>query len=381
MNPITRSFHPWRTCATALTVLVALVQWPSDAYGLTYNYVGLSTLGGNVAWSSAINDSGSVVGSSFRTADRPFHAVRWNSGPPVDLGTLGGSYSSAYSINGSGQIVGSSYTAGDASNHATLWNGISKIDLGGIGGYAFGNVAYSINNAGQVVGMSNFTEFGKLYSHATKWESGVAMDLDTLGGTNSKAVAINSSSMIVGSAHLVHDSATHATRWLNGAPYDLGTLGGRDSVALGLNDIGQIVGNSDTGSGGFRAVLWSGNSIVDLGTLGGTNSTAEDINNFGWIVGASNLIGNTASHATIWQGTVAKDLNMLLDISVAQAGWVLVDAFSINDSGSITGTAVNSLTGLQQAYVLTVSSIPEPTVFALMFVGLALIVTRRKLSV
>ena len=380
MKPSTPRLSILRASASLLFVLTAILPKHSNAIELTYTYSGLSTLGGSVAWSSTINNAGSIVGSSYRTADRPFHAVRWSGGPPTDLGTLGGSYSSAYSINDSNQVVGSSYTTGDTSNHATLWNGTSKTDLGGIGTPAFGSVAYSVNNAGQIVGVSSFSELGTVYSHATLWQAGTVIDLDTLGGPNSTATAINANGTIVGSASLVLNTAVHATKWVNASPQDLGTLGGRDSLARGLNDAGQVVGQSDAVGGGFRAVLWSGNSLIDLGTLGGTSSTAADINNLGWIVGASNLAGNAASHATLWRGTVAIDMNQLVDSSVGQAGWVMVDAFSINDSGSITGTAVNSLTGIQQAYILTVSSIPEPPIYALIFGGLALVLWLGKRS-
>ncbi len=38
-----------------------------------------------------------------------------------------------------------------------------------------------------------------------------------------------------------------------------------------------------------------------LGTLGGTHSDAYAINNTGVIAGSASIIGNTATHATVWQ--------------------------------------------------------------------------------
>src|SRR5687768_14416721 len=70
---------------------------------------------------------------------------------------------------------------------------------------------------------------------------------------------------------------------------DLGTLGGSDSIAYGINDAGQVVGQSLTAGGDLRAFITGpdGVGMRDLGTLGGNGSIARSINDAGQVVGYS----------------------------------------------------------------------------------------------
>jgi probable HAF family extracellular repeat protein len=45
-------------------------------------------------------------------------------------------------------------------------------------------------------------------------------------------------------------------------PIELGTLGGNFSEALAINDLGQIVGEAKTSTGEKHAVLWNPVSVV-----------------------------------------------------------------------------------------------------------------------
>jgi len=84
----------------------------------------------------------------------------------------------------------------------------------------------------------------------------VAVDLGTLGGRESQAVAVNDRGQMVGWSRTADDK-THAFLWTESrGMIDLGTLGGGRSQAKDVNDRGQVVGGSQTASGGYHAVLW-----------------------------------------------------------------------------------------------------------------------------
>jgi probable HAF family extracellular repeat protein len=83
-----------------------------------------------------------------------------------------------------------------------------------------------------------------------------AIDLGTLGGTESSATAVNEHGQVVGWSLIAGDAATHAFSWTKeGGMVDLGTLGGTDSLAVAVNDRGQVVGYT-LGDTGFHAAVW-----------------------------------------------------------------------------------------------------------------------------
>lgn len=226
--------------------------------------------------------------------------------------------------------------------------------------------AYGINDSAQVVGQSYLV--GDVYGFAIRWDSGAPTSLHDGQSRRSIAYAINNAGQIVGNT-MPASGTTQATLWTNTSPITdpvfFETLGG-SSVANGINDLGQVVGASTNSAGTLHAMLWSGSSLTDLGaegTLGGLFSHAYDINNTGQVVGEVSGVG-----AVLWGPNSPIDLNTSLDVAALAAGWTLRDARGINESGWITGTALNTLTGEEHAFLL--SAVPEPAISSLMLVGL-----------
>jgi len=185
----------------------------------------------------------------------------------------------------------------------------------------------------------------------------------------------------------VGESGNKAVIWSGGITTTLAiNPGSASSYAYAINNVGQIVGDSVfCGACNDRATLWQDGSVFDLGTLGGTDSIAVDINDAGQIVGNSKTAGGDY-HATLWMGGSILDLNSFLDASTVAAGWVLYEANGINADGWIVGGAVNTISKMSSAFLLTpfdqtsplfdltpVSPNPEPEVYAMLAAGLGLL--------
>ncbi|MEQ1601462.1 MAG: PEP-CTERM sorting domain-containing protein [Methylophilaceae bacterium] len=339
-----------------------------SANAVSYTFADLGTLGGSISTASAINASGQVVGYAYLTGDLTKHATLWNGTIATDLGALGGIESEAKGINESGQVVGF-VRISNSETHATLWNGGTTTTLYALGGTSS---ALAINTSGRVVGNSKKTNNPYDDSgYAVRWDDTDAAPyaLDTLGGHADSAVAINASGQVVGTSTL-SDYTYHATLWNGSSATDLGTLGGSWSRASAINAHGQIVGIATTSNDEQHATLWNGNTVIDLGA-----GEARAINTFGQIVGITRPTSNLIeTHATLWNGTTAIDLNSLLDASTVAAGWVLTDANGINDNGWIVGNATNNSLGIfRHAFLLSVTTVPEPETYAMLMMGLGLV--------
>ncbi|HEX6284134.1 MAG TPA: hypothetical protein VFZ71_04640, partial [Pyrinomonadaceae bacterium] len=110
------------------------------------------------------------------------------------------------------------------------------------------------------------------------------------------------------------------------------------------------------GLSGTHAFFWSeGAGMKDLGHLGGNYSIAHAVNNNAEVVGYSTLPGG-ARRAFRWTTDGGmKDLNTLLP---ANSGWVLTEAWDINDRGQIAGNGLHN--GLNRAFRL---NLPATTLF------------------
>lgn len=163
--------------------------------------------------------------------------------------------------------------------------------------------------------------------------------------------------------------------WSGGAAETLAVPQGGSRVSVwNINDLGQVVGSIVGDNYLQTAAVWTNNVATYLvGLPGERGSYASDINNNSLIVGASSTYTNNKSeqHAMIWIDGTGIDLNSLLSASDVADGWSLRSANAISDTGWITGSASNSITGNYQAYRLSISVVPEPSTAMMIFIGLA----------
>lgn len=269
----------------------------------------IGTLGGDDATASAVNASGTVVGTSqFTTGEE--HGFVWSAlGGISDLGTLGGSASSAADINDGGEIVGTAQNVAQEVR-VVIWGaagGASDLqDLAG-GGY----VPAALNAAGDVAGTLTLPGGEE---RAFYWTSaGGVTDLGTLGGTGSFAADLNDAGAVVGRTYLPPDTTDlRGFYWsVSTAMIVVGTLSGGETAATAVNASGLVVGYSQTASGP-HAFSWSAQGatvMMDLGTLGGCCSWAYGVNDLGHVVGTS-TVDSGERRAFIWTSSSGKMIEL-----------------------------------------------------------------------
>jgi len=216
-------------------------------------------------------------------------------------------------------------SSGAAGYCATMY---SITDLQTLGGSS--SRAFDINGAGMVVGEAQ-TASGD--PHAYLWHNGGMTDLGTIDGYYSSASGINDLAQIVGYSHAGTDP--HAFVWENGTMTDLGPFGNLlRTTAQAINNLSLIVGkafpSTSQGSGGQKAFLHKDGNMIDLGNLGYTSdfAAATDINNSGQIVGKANTASGE-SHAFLWED------NYMIDLDTLGSSYSVGTA--INESGQVTG--------------------------------------------
>jgi probable HAF family extracellular repeat protein len=221
----------------------------------------------------------------------------------------------------------------------------SLIQLGTLGGKTSGAVA--INAAGQIAGSSRHAD---RHPHAFLYSDGKMLDLGSLGEnvSSSQAFAINASGQVVGSSFLDPDPASgdarpneHAFLYANGKMQDLGTLGGRQSSAFGINTSGQIVGNSlidlkqmAPGNPLQHGFIYNAGKMLALDFGKGRFGGAVAINDTGQIAG--NGVVDLADGTPINHGFIFSE-GKINDLGIAPNRSSRVNA--INASGQAVGTA------------------------------------------
>lgn len=198
-----------------------------------------------------------------------------------------------------------------------------------------------INNAGTVVG-DIATPDGRRGFVWSSQGGGSFTLLDTLGGADGTATAINASGTVTGYAAIPSGDA-HAYRYSRGSLTDLGVFGNANSFGIAINNRGQVAGQYIDPASQFRAFLYTNGASTDLGTLGGSFAYAGGINNRGEVVGVSALDDVTPflAHAFVYRNGSMTDLGTF--------GGSYSSASDINDAGQIVGHAWGN--GVEHAFL------------------------------
>lgn len=336
--------------AVAILILfLGVCTCPLLAAQIRYAFTDLGTIGGSSSFASGINDAGTVVGAST-TVGGVQHAFAYENGVMRDLGRSIAGESQAVAINNRGQILINSVHGNNAPAFLLTAGNYLNLGFSSFGGK-------DINDLGQVVGIGDGVMGGGGYL----WSEGTQtlLKVASIGETAISAIGINNHGQIVGRFGGLGGSKFpiyHDFVYENGSGRDLGV----SIIPTAINDQGTIIG------GLSGAMIYADGQPKPLNGL-----SALAINDLGQIVGT--VFTGGASHAAIFENGKAIDLNPLV---TPHPGRTLQEAFGINNSGQIVGSALTP-EGNLRAFLLT--PIPEPAAFSIFLLAVPALLRRRHL--
>lgn len=205
----------------------------------------------------------------------------------------------------------------------------------------------AINDQGQVTGTSGMIDLDEsAFLYHPKGSKEAMEDLGRGAAGISHGFAINGVADVVGDSTFGTSQAFfHAALFKNGKVVDLGILKGRVcSRATGINASGQVVGFSSAKadfSSMNRAFVWSASSgMLDMGTLGGESAQAFGINDSGFVTGTAQ-IGDSSrleiTHAFIYQPLSIPGRNTKKMIDLGTLGGNDSYGMAINANNHVVG--------------------------------------------
>lgn len=350
---------PW--WLAGLLLIGAAPVWGEGQLPPGFTVSELPTLGGDASYALGVNSLGVVVGQA-EDASGVMRSVLMQASDVVGISEPSEVAGGAMALNEAGEVVtyaiqpDGSYNASyvyrvvESETEPVSVTRVAEIPTFGLPGTV--SIPSAVNFLGQIAGYC---------PSATGYRAFLAegesiTDLGTLGGNNSWASDINNEGEVVGWAETsvllgpdeYQNGPPHAFVYRNGTMRDLGTLGGSQSRAYAINDLGQIVGVAANSAEEDVAVRWEGDSIAILeAPEGAKDLRPTDINNSGQIVGMM-LTPNGYRAFLANSPTSVVDLNTLIP---AGSGWVLTEAKSINHIGEIAGVGI--LNGEPRGFLLS----------------------------
>jgi probable HAF family extracellular repeat protein len=177
------------------------------------------------------------------------------------------------------------------------------------------SVPAAINDQAQVTGTSGMSDVDEsAFLYDPKHSKGGMQDLGRDNAGISRGFAINAVGDVVGDATF-GEAFSHAALFKYGKIVDLGTMKiGPYSRATGINASGQVVGfaSPQRDYGANRAFIWNASTgMKDIGTLGGEYAQAFGINDSGFVTGTAQIADSSReviTHAFIYPMALRKKM-------------------------------------------------------------------------
>lgn len=219
-------------------------------------------------------------------------------------------------IDNSGRI------AGQIAGRGFVWDGVTILDVGSLGGP--GSTALALSDNGLITGSADRFDGS---SAAYLYRNGTLSDIGQLGASSAGA-GINTRGQVAG-VWVDDQGENHAFLYSEGVARDIGNLGARSARATGINEAGVVVGSSFIADfAAFRAFVYRDGVMRELGTLGGPSSAAAAINDAGQVAGTS-FVDADVQHAFLYTNGVMRDIGSL--------GGALTEARALNEAGMVVG--------------------------------------------